>query len=200
MGSIFGKGNQAAPPLSPEVNKGITQEETALTNLVKQQTDQSQTLFNLTEPGLNIAENWYETLASGDPGAIMRATAPMAQQTNQAATGAKANIMANAPAGGEKNLALEEVDVNRGAQIAKTASGAVQSAPESLGKLAGQGIGESQAGTSLALGGIGTGLSGYTSLGNMQFQQQQLLAQEKGQTMGAASSAAGDVAMALMFA
>jgi len=196
---IMNKGSSTTAP-SPQVTSGMTADQNALAALVNQQTQQSDQLFSLTEPGLVTAENYYQTLASGDPGAIMRAIAPQAQQTSQAAAGAKKNIMDNAPAGGEKNLALEQVDVNRGAQIAGSASGAVQAAPASLGKIAGQGIGESQTATGLASGALGQSLSGWSSLGGMQLQEQQIQAQEKGQQLGAASSAASDAAMMLMFA
>ena len=73
----MGKGSTPGP--SQQVTSGETADQSALAALVGQQTQQSNTLFNLTEPGLVQSENFYESLASGDPGAIMRATAPTAQ-------------------------------------------------------------------------------------------------------------------------
>lgn len=190
----MGKGSTGP---SSDVTSGMAADQSALAQLVNQQTKQSSQLYNLTEPGLVQSENFFETLASGDPGAIMRAIAPTAQAESSAAAGAKSNIMANAPAGGEKNLALEEVDVNRAAGIAKTASGASLTANDSLGKLASQGIGESQQGASIASGALGTSLSGFSSLGGMELQGQQIQAQEKGQTLGAVGGLLGDTAGAL---
>jgi hypothetical protein len=127
--------------VSPQVQQGMLANETALTNIATEQNANAQQLYQLTEPGLVQSEDFYERLASGDPAAIMKAIAPTAQAASSAAAGAKSNIMANAPAGGEKNLALEMTDVNRGAQVAQAASGATLAAPNALGQLAGQGIG-----------------------------------------------------------
>lgn len=189
----MGKGSTPGP--SQQVTAGETADQNALASLIGQQTQQSNQLFNLSEPGLVQAENFYQTLASGDPGSIMRATAPEAQQTAQATSGARANIMANDPAGGEKNLALEQTDINRGAQIASTASGASLGANNALGQLAGQGIGESQQGASLASSAAGQSLSGWNSLGGLQLQGQQLQMEQKGQELGAFGSLAGDATM-----
>ena len=103
--------------LSSSVTGGIQQDASALTALAQQQGANANTLFNLTEPGMATAENFYQVLASGDPTAIARAIAPATQQISQATAGAKQNIMTNAPAGGEKNLALEQADVSQGAQV-----------------------------------------------------------------------------------
>ena len=142
-----GKGSTPGP--QQNVTQGETQDQSALAQLVNQSTQQSNQLYNLTEPGLASAENFYQTLSAGDPAAIMRAVAPTAQAASQAQQGANANIMANDPAGGEKNLALEQSNIARQSQIASTASGASLNAPNALGQLAGQGIGESQQGASI---------------------------------------------------
>jgi hypothetical protein len=186
----MGKGSTPGP--SQQVTSGETADQSALAALVGQQTQQSNTLFNLTEPGLVQSENFYESLASGDPGAIMRATAPTAQAANQAATGAKANIMANDPAGGEKNLALEQADLGRASSIASTASSASLGANNALGSLAGQGIGESQQGAGIASSALGTSLSGWQGLGSLQLQGQQLQMEQKGQQLGSLGALAGD--------
>lgn len=167
--------------------------ETAMVKLAQEQEKNSQTLFNLTEPGLVQSENYYETLASGDPGAIMRAIAPGAQQVSEATAGAKSNIMANSPAGGEKNLALELTDVNRGAQVGQMAAGATLKAPDALAKLSGQGIGESQSAAGIASSTYGSANSGLASLGQLNIQDQQLQMEQKGQSLGALGSLGGDV-------
>jgi hypothetical protein len=186
-------GEKGSPPgPSQQVTSGEIADQNALAALVNQETQQSNQLFNLTEPGLGAAENFYQTLQSGDPGAIMRAIAPAAQQQTQAAQGATSNILANAPAGGEKNLALEQVQANRASGIASTATGASLGANNALGQLAGQGIGESQQGASIATSGLGTSLSGWQGLGNLQIEGQQLQMEQKGQELGALGGLAGD--------
>jgi hypothetical protein len=187
----MGKGSSTPGP-SAAVTSGDTADQTALAALVNQQAQQSNQLYNLTEPGLVQSENWYQELASGDPGAVMRALAPTAQAANQAETGARANIMANDPAGGEKNLALEQADLGRAGAIASTASSASLGANNALGSLAGQGIGESQQGAGIASSALGTSLSGWQGLGGLQLQGQQLQMEQKGQQLGAFGSLAGD--------
>jgi hypothetical protein len=186
----LGKGSTGQ--VNPQVQAGELANQTALTQIAGEQEQNAQQLYNLTEPGLVQSENFYQSLASGSPAAIMRAIAPAAQQTAQASAGAKANILANDPAGGEKNLALESVDVNRGAQIASSASGATLAAPNALGQLAGQGIGESISSGSAATGSLSASNQGYNNLQNQYFQGQQLQMQQKGQTLGAAGGLAGD--------
>jgi hypothetical protein len=192
---VGGKGGSGNSNLSPEVQSGILSNETALTKLAQEQEGNAQKLFNLTEPGLVESENYYSTLAAGDPGAIMRAIAPGAQQVSEATSGAKSNIMANSPAGGEKNLALEMTDVNRGAQVGQMAAGATLKAPDALAKLAGQGIGESQNAAGIASSTYGSASSSLANLGSLNIQDQQLQMQQKGQSLGAlgslGSSAAG---------
>lgn len=180
--------------ISSDVQQGMLSNETALVGLAQQQSKNAQQLYNLTEPGLATAENFYSTLSTGDPGAIARATAPAVQQITEATNSAKKNIMDNAPAGGEKNLALEQADVARGAEVGKAASGSYLNSFNALAQLAGQGVGES-------ISAAGTGISGYnaasntlSSLGGMQLQSQQIQAQEKGATLGALGSLGGGLA------
>lgn len=190
-GSHTGKGQ--TPGVSSSVSSGISQNETALSNLVGQETQQSQQLFNLAAPGFAQAEDYYQSLASGNPAAITRAIAPTAQASAQAQQGANANIMANDPAGGEKNLALEQSNIARQQQIAGAASGASTAANQSLGQLAGQGIGESQTASGQASQGLSAGISGYGTLGNLQLSGQQLQMEQKGQQLGVMGGLVGDV-------
>ena len=188
-----GKGGSSNNGLDPEVQKGLLENETALVNIAQQQSLNAQKLFGLTEPGLVTAENYYETLASGDPYAIMRATAPAAQQVGEATAGAKANIMANAPPGGEKALALEMTDVARGSKLADLTSGAFTGAPNALAQLAGQGIGESISSAGTGLSGLSSAESALASLGGLQLQSQQIQAEQKGNVLGSISGLAGSI-------
>lgn len=173
--------------LSPQVESSIQANDTALTQIASQQAANSQTLFNQANPGFQTAENFYGTLASGDPYAIARAVAPQTQQIAQATAGAKQNIQQNAPSGGEKNLALEQADVSQGAQVGQVSSGAVSGAYNALASLAGQGTGESISGAGNAISGFNSANQGLGQLGNLQIQQ-------KGAQLGALTSLGGDVA------
>ena len=148
-----------------------------LKSLSQQQQGESSQLFNLAFPGMQQSENFYSTLASGDPGKIAALLAPASQQITQAATGAKQNIIANAPAGGEKNLALEQVDVNRGAQIGSLASQGYLSSFNALASLgqSGVGLGQGAAGTAISSAGEAN------QIGSNLIQEHM---QQKGSTLG----------------
>lgn len=163
-----------------------------LKSLLSQQQGESSQLFGLAFPGLETSQNFYEGLASGDPGKIAALIAPAAQQVTQAATGAKQNIIANAPAGGEKNLALEQVDVDRGAQVGSLASQGYTSAFSALAQLGGQGVGLGQGAASTAISAGSAAGSQYSNLINEHLQQ-------KGATLGAVGQGASDAASLAMF-
>lgn len=188
----MGKGQTGQSTLDPAVAQGELANQSALVKIAGEQEKNAQSLYSLTEPGLVQSEDFYQNLASGDPAAIMKAIAPTAQAASESAAGAKANIMANNPAGGEKNLALENVDVGRGAQVAKAASGATLAAPNALGQLAGQGIGLSQSAENTSISGLNSSNQGLSNLQSQEFQGQQLQMEEKGQTLGALGGLAGD--------
>lgn len=162
-------------------------DENQLVQIAQGQASNADSLFKSSFPGFQSAENFYTQLSSGDPYAISRALAPVATQADTAAAGAKKNILQTGPAGGEKNLALEQVDVNRGATVGDAASKGYSGSFNALASLAGQGIGESQSAT-------GAALQGYGTAGNMALQEQQLQIQQKGNTLGAFSSLGGDAA------
>jgi hypothetical protein len=187
-----------------------------LVNIATQQESNAQQLYSLTEPGLGTAESFAQSIASGDPTAIMKAIAPTAQAAGSAAAGAKQNIEANAPAGGEKNLALEMTDVNRAAQVSGTASNAALGAPTMLANLAGQGVSEGIQSAGVGVSGASAASQSAGQLGQLQVQGQEINAQEKGSQLGALGSLAGagaqlgssamtsgatsDLATAMMFA
>ena len=186
-------GGKSSGP-SEAVQEGELSNSTALTKIAEQQASNANQLYQLTEPGLQQSEDFYQTLAAGDPNAIMKAIAPTAQAANESAAGARSNIMANSPAGGEKNLALEATDVNRGSTIAKTVSSATTGSYNALGQLAGQGVGESIQAAGTGISGLGTANQGLAALGQQQMEAQQLNAQEKGNMLGAVSGLGGSVA------
>ena len=180
--------------VSPAVQNAEIQNSDALTKIAQQQNLQSQQLFNESNPGFVQAEQQYATLASGDPYAIARTVAPQTQQIAKATAGAKQNIMNNAPAGGEKALALENADVAQGAQVGNVSSGAVAGSFNALAQLAGQGTSEGISSAGAAISGLGASNQGFGQVGQQQIEAQQLQAQQKGQTLGAIGSLGGDFA------
>jgi hypothetical protein len=82
-----GGGNSGNSGPSQAVYQGMLDNSTALTKIAEEQNVNSQQLYSLTEPGLKTAEDFYSTLASGDPAAILRATAPIAQNADHTAAG-----------------------------------------------------------------------------------------------------------------
>jgi hypothetical protein len=173
--------------LSQSVQDSEAANATALTGIAQQQNQRSGQLFNEANPGFISAENFYQTISSGDPGKIATAIAPATQQISQASDQAKANIMRTGPAGGEKNLALEQVDVNQGAEVGKTASGSYLNSFNALASLAGQGTGESISSAGTAISGYNSANQGLGTLGNQQIQQ-------KGAQLGALTSLGSDAA------
>ena len=170
--------------MSPDVEAGMLKNQNALAQIATSQQQKSEDLFRLTEPGMAQAEDFYSKLASGDPAAIMRAIGPAAGQIEQAATGATKNVMETAPAGGEKNLALANIQAGRGAEVGKVASEAYLKAPAALASLAGQGVGESISAAGTGVSGLSAASSGLASLGGLQIEQAQFQAQQKGSMLG----------------
>lgn len=160
---------------------GIAQQQEGI---AQQQQKNAQQEYNTSFPGFQTAENYYQTLASGDPTAISRAIAPATQQINQQSQGNKERINQDTARGGSKNLALAENEINKGAQIGNTATQSYLGAFQSLAGLAGQGIGQSNQSTGLAS-------SALTSAGNQQSQIANQQAEGKASQLGFISSLAG---------
>jgi hypothetical protein len=186
-----GKGSSSN--LDPGVSQGMLANETALTQIAQQQATNAEQLYKVAEPGFQTAESFYSDLATGDPGAIMRAISPAAQQINQASAGAKENILATSPAGGEKNLALEMTDVNKGAQVGSLASSGYTGSFNALGQLAGQGVGESISASGAGTSAYSAGSSSLAALGGLNLQDKQLQMEQKGQSLGGFGSLLSEV-------
>jgi hypothetical protein len=154
------------------------------------ETAQGSQLFNMALPGLEQSEAYYGKLASGDPNALATANAPAVQAITQSTNSAKQNIMQDNPRGGERNLALEDADLSKGAQIGQLETGSYTSSFGSLAGLGGQNVGQGTAATS-------SGLQGMNAAANQYGNIQQINAANKAQTMGAGSDLAGT---ALQFA
>lgn len=142
------------------------------------------TLFNLALPGLKQAEGYYGKLASGDPAALSRANAPAIQGITQASDSAKKSIIQDNPRGGERNLALEEGDLSKGAQISQLTTGSYTGSFGSLAGLGGQNVSQGTSATA-------TGLQGMNAAANQYGQLQQLGNEQKATSLGFYTSLAG---------
>jgi hypothetical protein len=154
------------------------------TDIAKQQQQNAQREFNASYPGFQTAENYYQTLASGDPSAIARSIAPATQQINAQAEANKQRINQDTARGGAKNLALAENEINKGAQIGNASTQSFLQAFQSLAGLAGQGIGQSNQATGLATGALSAAGNQYSQIANQQ-------AEGKAAQLGFFSSLAG---------
>jgi hypothetical protein len=141
-------------------------------------------LFNLALPGLEQSEAYYGKLASGDPTALSRANAPAIQQIGAASDSAKKSIVQDNPRGGERNLALEEADITKGAQTSQLTTGSYVNSFGSLAGLGGQNVSQGTAATS-------TGLQGMNAAANQYGQLQQLNNSQKATSLGFLGSLAG---------
>ncbi len=187
-------GGKGSSTPDPAIEQGQLANSTALVDIAKGQSENASKLFATSFPGFKKAEEYYGALSSGDPYAIFRAISPVAQQADVAAGAAKTNILNNGPAGGEKTLALEQVDVNRGAQVGDAATKGYTGSFNALAQLGGQGVGESQNAAGLGISGLNSSSSTLGSVFGEQFQQQQLQAEQKGNSLGALTSLGGDIA------
>ena len=150
----------------------------------KQSATEGAQLFNLALPGLEKATSYYGKLATGDPNALARANAPAIQQITGQTNAAKQIILQDMPRGGERNLSLEEADINKGAQISQLTTGSYLQSFPSLAGLGGQNVSQGTAAT-------GTGLQGMNAAANQYGQLQQISNEQKATQLGFIGSLAG---------
>ena len=116
----------------------LTQEQIAL---AQQQEGRANTLFQQTDPGIGIAEKYYQALSSGDPQKMAAAIGPAVGGIQAQSAQAKENIIANLPRGGEQNLALAQADIAKAGQIGNLETQAYTGSFPALASLGGQGVG-----------------------------------------------------------
>jgi hypothetical protein len=155
-----------------------------------QSTAEGSKLFGLALPGLEQSEAYYGKLATGDPAALSRANAPAIAGIDATSASAKKNIVQDNPRGGERNLALEEADISKGAQISNLTTGSYASSFGSLAGLGGQNVSQGTAAT-------GTGLQGMNAAANQYGQLGALQNEQKATQLGFFSSLAGAGATAV---
>jgi hypothetical protein len=176
----MGKGGGVSQNLQ-NAEAGTAQQLTATAQQEQQQSGQE---FATSFPGFQTAENYYQQLSTGDPGAISRAISPATQQINAQTTANAQRIEQDSPRGGAKNLALEENQINKGAQIGNLATQSYLGSFQNLAGLAGQGVGES-------IQSAGTGISGLNAAGNQYSNIANQQAEGKASQLGFISSLAG---------
>lgn len=144
---------------------------TAISNLANQMSAtgsqsaaEGSTLFNLALPGLQQSEAYYGKLASGDPHALARANAPAIAGITQSNNAAKTSITQDSPRGGQQNLALEEADLSKGAQIGNLTTQSYTQAFPSLASVGGQNVSQGTAATGVGLQGMQGAAGQYGSL------------------------------------
>lgn len=144
---------------------------TAIANLANQQaatgaasTAEGSQLFNLALPGLEQSESYYGKLASGDPHALARANAPAIANIGAQTDSAKKTITQDNPRGAQTGLALEEADINKGAQISNLTTGSYTNAFPSLASLGGQNVSQGTAATGVGLQGLSGAANQYQGL------------------------------------
>jgi len=130
------------------------------------------------------AENYYQQLATGDPGAISRAIAPATSQITKQTASAEKRISEDMPRGGTKNLAMEEAEINKGAQVSNLATQSYLSSFQNLANLGTSGISES---TSL----LGTSIGGLSAAGTQYSNIAQQQSEGKSNSLGFWGSLAG---------
>lgn len=163
-----------------EQNK-ITEEQLGISEQANARANQ---IFQLSEPGFQQAENYYQKLASGDQQQIFSAIAPAVGQINTASQGAAKNIAQNMPRGGVEQLAQANLQQQRAGQVGNLATQAYTSSFPALASLSQGGIGLAANEVANA---IGAGQVGSQS--NQAVMQAQ--SQGKGSTLGFAGSLAG---------
>lgn len=166
----------------------LTAEQVALG---QSQDKRSQELYNLTEPGLKTAEDFYKHLASGDKGAIQRSTAPATEQIAGNYEQAVKNLSENMPRGGAKDLAVQEAEISKSGAIGSTEANAYLGAFPALASLAQGGIGLSINEVTQALSAFSGASSSNQAAANMQGAGKAQTLGFLGSLGGAAGEAAG---------
>ena len=150
---------------------------TSQQDLAKQAASRSAALFDMSMPGMKTAENYYQSLASGNPTEIFKTIAPATEQLKAQNAGVKQNISDTMPRGGEQNLAKEMADINTSSNIGTLATKSYTGAPAALAQLGNQNIG-------LSTNQMANAISGYGSAGQTMSNVAQEQAAQKASQMG----------------
>jgi len=120
--------------------------------LAQQQQAQSDKTLGVVSPGLQTAEDYYASLATGDPTKIMSAIGPAVSQIGSQTQQAKTQIQQSTPRGGAQDLALAEADISKAGQVGNLETQSYTGAFPALASLfqGGAGISVSQIANAIA--------------------------------------------------
>lgn len=158
-------------------------------DLAKAQQAQADKISGIVTPGLVTAENYYAALASGDMSKIMAAISPSVNAIATNTEAAKEQIKINTPRGGAQDLAVQQADIAKEAQVGNLQTQAYTSSFPALASLAQGGLGISVNEVANAIASFAGGAQ--TNQGLMQTE-----AEGKASTMGFFGSLAGAAGMA----
>ena len=155
--------------------------------LAQQQQAASDKTLGVVSPGLQTAENYYASLATGDPTKIMSAIGPAVSQIGSQTQQAKTQITEGTPRGGAQDLALAEADISKAGQVGNLATQAYTGSFPALAQLF-------QGGAGISVNQIANAISSASGAGTTTAQVGQEQSSAKASTMGllgSMSSAAG---------
>jgi len=155
--------------------------------LAQQQQATSDKTLGVVQPGLQTAENYYASLATGDPTKIMSAVGPAVSQIGSQTQQAKKQITEGTPRGGAQDLALAEADISKAGQVGNLATQAYTGSFPALAQLF-------QGGAGISVSQIANAIASASGAGTTTAQVGQEQASAKASTMGllgSMSSAAG---------
>jgi hypothetical protein len=121
-------------------------------DLANKQQQESEATLNVVKPGLKTAEDYYASLATGDPTKIMAAIGPAVSQIGSQTAQAKKQITEGTPRGGAQDLALAEADISKAGQVGNLETQAYTGSFPALASLfqGGAGISVSQIANAIA--------------------------------------------------
>jgi len=180
-------GGKGASGAEQATQNTITQGDLALE---QQQNQRSQQLYNLTYPGIQSAESFYQQLSTGNPQAIQTATAPATEQIAKNYQQASQNISQTMPRGGARDLALQQAQISEAGQIGSTEANAYLGSFPALANLAQGGIG-------LSLGEVTSALSAFGGASSSNQASAQMNSAGKAQTLGFIGALGGDAAQGI---
>jgi hypothetical protein len=177
-------------PSDSTVNKQNQIAEGQLDLATKQQKESEQILGDV-EPGLKMAEDYYQALASGDIKKITAAVAPASQQISSQTEQAKNMIKESTARGGAQDLAVAEADISKSGQIGNLVTQAYTGAFPALASLFSTGGGISVSEIANAVSSAQGASQTTAAVGNEQAQGKATTMGFLGSLAGAAGQAAG---------
>lgn len=162
----MGGGGKGKGPSASQINQqfGI---ENSLTDIAKNQAALGQQYAGIGLPALQNSSNYWNAILKGGPQA-QQAVGPSAGLLGQQYAGAQQGILSSLPAGGERNLAMANLQAQKAQQVGQLYQGLQPTAAQALagiGTGAGQtGAATTGAGSFLGYAGVNAGQGALNSL------------------------------------